>query len=180
MALRHRRPLLSERTVNAGARLLTWLHVPVVTVAVLLALVAFDVWLFGFHGIAGGLRSVIYEPSCCSAVFGSVVVAHRVPRVRPRERLPLRRRAAGRDGRGLYLVWPAFYCDVTDAYRLDRRGRLRTDLGGVYFNGIFALLLRRACTPSPASRRRCSRRSSSRCSRSSSSCRCCASTATTS
>ena len=43
-------------------------------------------------------------------------------------------------GVGLYLVWPAFYCDVTDAYRLDRRGRLRTDLGGVYFNGVFVLL----------------------------------------
>ena len=43
-------------------------------------------------------------------------------------------------GVGLYLVWPAFYCDVTDAYRLGRVGRLRTDLGGVYFNAIFALL----------------------------------------
>jgi putative peptide zinc metalloprotease protein len=42
-------------------------------------------------------------------------------------------------GAGLYLIWPAFYCDVTDAYRLNRPGRLRTDLGGVYFNGIFAL-----------------------------------------
>jgi putative peptide zinc metalloprotease protein len=43
-------------------------------------------------------------------------------------------------GVGVYLVWPAFYCDVTDAYRLNRKGRLRTDLGGVYFNGIVALL----------------------------------------
>ena len=43
-------------------------------------------------------------------------------------------------GVGFYLVYPAFYCDVTDAYRLNRAGRLRTDLGGVYFNGIFALL----------------------------------------
>ena len=42
-------------------------------------------------------------------------------------------------GVGVYLIWPAFYCDVTEAYRLDRRGRLRTDLGGVYFNGLFAL-----------------------------------------
>jgi putative peptide zinc metalloprotease protein len=42
-------------------------------------------------------------------------------------------------GVGVYLIWPAFYCDVTDAYRLDRPGRLRTDLGGVYFNGLFAL-----------------------------------------
>src|SRR5215213_3355506 len=37
MALRHRRPLLPERVVNAGARPLVWLHRPVVTVCVLLA-----------------------------------------------------------------------------------------------------------------------------------------------
>lgn len=39
-------------------------------------------------------------------------------------------------GIGLYLVWPALYSTVTDAYRLDRTGRLRTDLGGVYFNVV--------------------------------------------
>ena len=43
-------------------------------------------------------------------------------------------------GAGIYIVWPAFYTDVTDAYRLDRVGRLRTDLGGIYFNGVFCLL----------------------------------------
>jgi putative peptide zinc metalloprotease protein len=42
-------------------------------------------------------------------------------------------------GAGVYLVWPVFYTDVTDSYRLSRRGRLRTDLGGVYFNALFAL-----------------------------------------
>jgi putative peptide zinc metalloprotease protein len=42
-------------------------------------------------------------------------------------------------GAGLYLAWPAVYTDVTDAYSLDRRGRLRTDLGGVYFNAITVL-----------------------------------------
>jgi putative peptide zinc metalloprotease protein len=40
-------------------------------------------------------------------------------------------------GIGLYIVWPAFYSTVTDAYRLNRVGRLRTDLGGVYFNTVF-------------------------------------------
>ncbi|OWP20464.1 hypothetical protein CBF90_16840, partial [Microbacterium sp. AISO3] len=34
-------------------------------------------------------------------------------------------------------MWPALYSTVTDAYRLDRVGRLRTDLGGVYFNVLF-------------------------------------------
>ncbi|MDQ0620233.1 hypothetical protein [Arthrobacter globiformis] len=45
----------------------------------------------------------------------------------------------GAMGAGLYLVWPAFYTDVTDSYRLGRGGRLRTDMGGLYFNAIVAV-----------------------------------------
>src|SRR5205085_2142195 len=45
----------------------------------------------------------------------------------------------GKMGCGIYLAWPAFYTDVTDAYRLGRRARLRTDLGGVYFNAVFVV-----------------------------------------
>jgi hypothetical protein len=41
----------------------------------------------------------------------------------------------GTIGVGLCLSFPVFYTDVSDSYRLDRRGRLRTDLG-VYFNAI--------------------------------------------
>ena len=40
----------------------------------------------------------------------------------------------GAIGVGLYIVFPAFYTDVTDSYRLGRAGRVRTDLGGLYFN----------------------------------------------
>src|SRR3954452_22518303 len=43
-------------------------------------------------------------------------------------------------GAGIYVVWPAFYTDVTDAYRLPRQARLRTDLGGIYFNAVVAVL----------------------------------------
>ncbi len=45
----------------------------------------------------------------------------------------------GAMGAGLYLVWPAFYTDVTDSYRLGRGGRLRTDIGGLYFNAVVAV-----------------------------------------
>ena len=45
----------------------------------------------------------------------------------------------GRIGYGVYLVFPAFYTDVTDSYRLGRAGRVRTDLGGLYFNVWFLL-----------------------------------------
>jgi putative peptide zinc metalloprotease protein len=54
-------------------------------------------------------------------------------------------------GFGLYLVWPALYSTVTDSYRLSRAGRLRTDLGGVYFNAVFIAGMSVAYlnTPSP-------------------------------
>jgi putative peptide zinc metalloprotease protein len=42
-------------------------------------------------------------------------------------------------GAGLYLVWPAFYTEVTDSYRLGRAGRLRVDVGGLYFNAVFTV-----------------------------------------
>jgi hypothetical protein len=140
MALRHRKPLLSERVVNAGAVPFTWLHLPFVAIPVLLALVAFDVWLFGVHGIAGGLRSALYNPLLLLAVLGSVVVATAFHELGHASACRYGGARPGVMGVGLYLVWPAFYCDVTDAYRLNRTGRLRTDLGGVYFNAIFALL----------------------------------------
>ena len=140
MALRHRRPLLSERAVNAGARLFTWLHLPPIKLVLLLGVAAFDVWLFGFHGIAGGLRSAIYNPTLLLAVFASVIVATAFHEFGHASACRYSGARPGVMGVGLYLVWPAFYCDVTDAYRLNRRGRLRTDLGGVYFNLIFVLL----------------------------------------
>ena len=60
----------------------------------------------------------------------------------------------GAMGAGIYLVWPAFYTDVTDSYRLGRGGRLRTDLGGLYFNAIVALVDDRA-SGGPADTTRC-------------------------
>ena len=64
-------------------------------------------------------------------------------------------RRPGVMGAGLYLVWPAFYTDVTDSYRLGRGGRLRTDLGGLYFNAIVAVAHRRRLVGRPATTRSC-------------------------
>jgi putative peptide zinc metalloprotease protein len=47
----------------------------------------------------------------------------------------------GAMGAGIYLVWPAFYTNVDDAYRLDRRGRMRVDLGGLYFNALVSVVV---------------------------------------
>src|SRR3954452_5593436 len=140
MALRHRRPVLPERWVNVIAHGFTWLHRPPVLALVLVTLAAFDAWLFWIHGIAGGIRAVLYSPVLLLGLFASIVVATAFHEIGHASACRYSGARPGAMGVGIYLVWPAFYCDVTDAYRLNRRGRLRTDLGGVYFNGIFALL----------------------------------------
>src|SRR5918992_1889193 len=140
LAVRHRRPLIPERVVQALGLAFAPLFLPPVIGTVLAALVAFDAWLFLFHGIAGGLREALYNPSLLLGLAGSVIVATAFHEIGHAAACRYGGARPGVMGAGVYLVWPAFYCDVTDAYRLDRAGRLRTDLGGVYFNGIFTLL----------------------------------------
>ena len=139
LSLRHRRPILRSPAVNVIAAAFTWLHARPVKYVLLAALLAFDAWLFGVHGIAGGIRTVLYEPAWLLALLVSIVVATAFHEIGHASACRFSGARPGEMGVGVYLIWPAFYCDVTEAYRLDRRGRLRTDLGGVYFNGLFAL-----------------------------------------
>jgi putative peptide zinc metalloprotease protein len=113
-------------------------HAPVVA-AVVLAFVALAVWLFGVHGIAQSLRHLIYQPVLVLMLFGGVVVATAFHEIGHATGLRYGGGRPGVMGAGVYIVWPAFYTDITDSYRLPKRGRLRTDLGGMYFNAIFAL-----------------------------------------
>src|SRR5688500_9224248 len=139
LSLRHRRPILRPRAVNVLAVAFEWLHVRPLKWPLIAAILVFDAWLLGVHGIAGGLRTVLYEPAWLLAVLVSVVAATAFHEIGHASACRFSGARPGDMGVGLYLIWPAFYCDVTEAYRLDRRGRLRTDLGGVYFNGLFAL-----------------------------------------
>ena len=141
LALRARGTLLPERAANvAGALLRPLFHRPLVA-AVVASVLAVDYWLFAAHGLGGGIQQVLRDPvdllivlglSVVSAVFHECghAVGCRYGGARP-----------GVVGVGIYLVWLSFFTNVTDSYRLSRAGRLRTDLGGLYFNLIFMLAL---------------------------------------
>ena len=139
LALRFRRPLVSADQMEAGARRLTPLFRPWVVAGVLAALAAFDVWLFGSHGVRHLMTGVVRQPGSLLLIMGLVClsgVAHELGHAAGC------RYSGGRPGPagiGLYLWWPVMYSNVTDTYRLNRRGRLRTDLGGIYFNAVFTL-----------------------------------------
>ncbi len=139
LALKLKTTLLPEKAVNFFAALLRPIFWPPVILAVVAGLVALDIWYFGVHGIGKGLRELIYQPLIMLMLYGLLIVsvgwhelghatACRYGGARP-----------GKIGFGIYVVWPAFFTDVTDALRLGKGGRVRTDLGGVYFNAIFAL-----------------------------------------
>ncbi len=141
LALRARGTLLPERAANAVAVLLRPLFRWPVVVAVTVSLVGIDCWLFASHALGAGLQDILSNPIgllavLCLSVFSGAfhecghATGCRYSGARP-----------GVIGVGIYLVWPSFFTNVTDSYRLGRAGRLRTDLGGVYFNAVFILVL---------------------------------------
>lgn len=139
LMLRLRTALVPEAVVHRLAGPLRPLFHPVSVAVVLLVAVGVDAVIVTAHGwealLAAG-DALAATPALTLAVLGLVVAAgafHEVGHVTACRYGGAR---PGVMGVGVYLVWPAFYSTVTDAYRLSRGGRLRTDLGGVYFNTI--------------------------------------------
>ena len=139
LALKFRTALVPERYTNVVTTLFKPLFFPPIALAVIAAFLALDVWVFGIHGIGAGVRAAVYQPWLLLVFFGAVVVATAFHEIGHATACRYGGARPGVLGAGVYVVWPVFYCDVTDAYRLNKAGRLRTDLGGIYFNAIFAL-----------------------------------------
>jgi putative peptide zinc metalloprotease protein len=140
-SLRARGTLLPERIVNlVGAFLRPLFQWPAV-VAVVVGVAAMDWWLFAVHGLGGGIRQVLRDPVDLLVVFGLSLVAAVFHECGHATGCRYGGARPGVIGVGIYLVWPSFFTNVTDSYRLSRAGRLRTDLGGLYFNLIFMLAL---------------------------------------
>src|SRR5438093_1064749 len=139
LALKFRAALVPPRVVGAVTKVFKPLFFPLVVVAVLGGLAGLDVWFFAFHGVAQSLRQTLYDPALLLMMLGLIVLSAAFHECGHASACAYGGAKPGAMGAGIYIVWPAFYTDVTDAYRLNKRGRLRTDLGGVYFNVIFIL-----------------------------------------
>ncbi|MDQ4011059.1 MAG: hypothetical protein M3228_10295 [Actinomycetota bacterium] len=140
LALRFRVGLVPERVVWRIAGIFELMFWPPVILVALAGFVALDVVIIvrgGLGQIVPSALALVYQPVLTLLVLAMIlasaafhecghVSACRYGGARP-----------GTMGFGLYLVWPALYSTVTDSYRLSRAGRLRTDLGGVYFNAVF-------------------------------------------
>lgn len=113
-----------------------WMAVPV--------LAAFAVicwWVFFHKGLASAAYDAFERPGLLILVFAVTIVSAGFHEFGHAAAARYGGATPGVMGFGVYLVWPAFYTDVTDSYRLGRAGRLRTDLGGLYFNAIVAVAI---------------------------------------
>ena len=138
-ALRFRAALVPDGVVHTITTLFRPLYFPVVVLAVLAALAGVDAYVFFVHGLAQGVRGLLTQPAYLMVMFGMVVASAAFHECGHATACRYGGAKPGVMGAGLYFVWPAFYTDVTDAYRLGKGGRLRTDLGGIYFNIIFSV-----------------------------------------
>jgi putative peptide zinc metalloprotease protein len=141
LALRLRATIVPEAGVQHLARLFKPLFNPFVVVVVLACLVVSDTWLYRYGRLGAAADYVLYHPLLVLVVIGLTLLSTLFHECGHAAACRYGGARPGVIGMGIYVLWPAFFTNVTDAYRLGRGARVRTDLGGVYFNVIFVLAL---------------------------------------
>lgn len=139
LALSAKCRMVSPRLIDPCTAVLQVLYWPPLLVLALAASAGLLRWLFFVHGARGSLSTALRDPTHLLVVLGLVLLGGAFHELGHAAAL---RYGGGRVrgmGMGLYLVYPAFYTDVSENYRLGRWARVRTDLGGFYFNLLFSL-----------------------------------------
>jgi putative peptide zinc metalloprotease protein len=131
--------VIPPTVTNAVTGFFSVLYFPPVLVLVLAAAAAAHVWLYLIHGVGRSVHDVLYSPGLILILFVAFVLSAAFHEIGHGAGLRYGGGTVRAMGAGLYLVYPVFYTDITDAYRLGRGGKLRTSLGGFYFNLIFSL-----------------------------------------
>ena len=131
--------VIGPRLIDPVARVLQVFFWPPVLIPALVLVVAAQGWLFFIHGAGGGVRDALASPGRLLATMTLIALGATFHEFGHAAALRYGGGRARSMGAGLYLIYPAFYTDTTDGYRLGRWARVRTDLGGFYFNLLFAL-----------------------------------------
>lgn len=130
---------MREEWVEVVARALQVFFWPPVLLPILFMIAAGQAWLLLVHGVVGPLATAAREPLLLPALEGFIFISAIFHEFGHASALRYSGGRARGIGFGLYFIFTAFYTDCTDSYRLGRWGRMRTDLGGVYFDLITTL-----------------------------------------
>src|SRR4029077_112637 len=97
---------------------LQFLYKPLVLVPLLIAIGISHGWLYFHHGFIASMRDIVYTPGALAAVLVFVLASVIWHEFGHASALRYGGGRARSIGFGLYLIFPAFYTDTTDAYRL--------------------------------------------------------------
>ncbi|MGN7202473.1 hypothetical protein [Arthrobacter sp. SAFR-044] len=114
---------------------------PLIVVAVTAAFLAACWWVLMVKGLGSATHEAFEQPALLLLILAVTILSAGFHEFGHAAATRKGGATPGAMGAGLYLLWPAFFTDVTDSYRLGRGGRIRTDLGGLYFNAIVAVAI---------------------------------------
>jgi putative peptide zinc metalloprotease protein len=134
------RKVIGPDVIEPVARTLSVLYVPPVIVGILALAAVAHVWLYFERGVTNSIIATLFTPGMLLSVLGALIVASVFHELGHAAALTYGGGRVRGMGVGFYFMYPAFYTDVTDSYRLGRWARVRTDLGGFYFYLIVALV----------------------------------------
>jgi putative peptide zinc metalloprotease protein len=141
LALNMKMAVVGPETLKAVTFFFQAFFLPFIALPLLVIAFAVVAWVFLIHGVAASVHDAFYTPGLLLLTFALVVVAAAFHELGHAAGLRRGGKLPRAMGAGLYLVYPAFYTDVSENYQLKRWPRLRTDLGGFYFNLIFAVVM---------------------------------------
>ncbi|TQJ33572.1 hypothetical protein [Arthrobacter sp. SLBN-122] len=114
---------------------------PLIVVAVTAAFLAACWWVLLVKGLGSATHEAFEQPALLLLILAVTILSAGFHEFGHAAATRKGGATPGAMGAGIYLLWPAFFTDVTDSYRLGRGGRIRTDLGGLYFNAMVAVAI---------------------------------------
>ncbi|MBE6050937.1 MAG: hypothetical protein E7214_09890 [Clostridium sp.] len=133
-------PIIESKRFNILYKLLNLLFnkyfvvLMVTLVLLILSFILYEAFKRGgigsdFNNLNSGLIIICEYISLLMHEFGHITAAYRYGI------------SAGKIGVGIYLIYPVFYVDLTNAWRIDNKKRMIIDLGGIYLQVITCIPL---------------------------------------
>jgi putative peptide zinc metalloprotease protein len=141
VGIRGKRKVIGPRVIEPVTAVLRHLYRPAAMTLVILTIVVAHGWFYVIDGALAGVSEAFATPSSFFVALVILVVSGVVHEFGHASALRYGGGRARSMGVGLYLIFPSFYTDVTEGYRLGRWSRVRTDLGGIYFHLLFCSAL---------------------------------------
>lgn len=141
LALRLRLRVIKGQWIEPVTRVLQYLYAPPLLIPLLLAVLAAHAWLYLVFDVGGLVMQLATNLALLPALLAIMIPAALFHELGHASALHYGGGRGRGIGVGLYLIYPVFYADTSDCYRLGRWARVRTDLGGFYFHLLLALAL---------------------------------------